>query len=175
MNIANVNRITGEMVVLFDVEMTFGDVIIVNDGIFQFTLCDRFNHSPLFEIILNTTLWVMFLEELHYNHQIAEGITIIDVDSIPNFIQTVKSFIMQIPNISTYFDLLKATQDVITNNKLQTTQLYSSHSVSLPPTQSFSHLSGSLGQPINPNKKRFLSKATAKMPVTLNVDDDEVW
>ena len=175
MNIANVNRITGEMVVLFDVQMTFGDVIIVNDGIFQFTLCDRFNHSPLFEIILNTTLWVMFLEELHYNHQIAEGITIIDVDSIPNFIQTVKSFIMQIPNISTYFDLLKATQDVITNNKLQTTQLYSSHSVSLPPTQSFSHLSGSLGQPINPNKKRFLSKATAKMPVTLNVDDDEVW
>ena len=175
MNIANINRITGEKVVLFNVEMTFGDVIIVNDGIFQFTLCDRFNHSPLFEIILNTTLWVMFLEELHYNHQIAEGITIIDVDSIPNFIQTVKSFIMQIPNISTYFDLLKATQDVITNNKLQTTQLYSSHSVSLPPTQSFSHLSGSLGQPINPNKKRFLSKATAKMPVTLNVDDDEVW
>ena len=175
MNITNINHITGERVTMFDVQMTFGDVIIVNDGIFQFTLCDRFNHSPLFEIILNTTLWVMFLEELHYNHQIAEGITIIDVDSIPNFIQTVKSFIMQIPNISTYFDLLKATQDVITNNKLQTTQLYSSHSVSLPPTQSFSHLSGSLGQPINPNKKRFLSKATAKMPVTLNVDDDEVW
>ena len=175
MNIANINHITGERVTMFDVQMTFGDVIIVNDGIFQFTLCDRFNHSPLFEIILNTTLWVMFLEELHYNHQIAEGITIIDVDSIPNFIQTVKSFIMQIPNISTYFDLLKATQDVITNNKLQTTQLYSSHSVSIPPLQSFSHLSGSLGQPINPNKKRFLSKATAKMPVTLNVDDDEVW
>ena len=178
MNITNINHITGERVTMFDVQMTFGDVIIVNDGIFQFTLCDRFNHSPLFEIILNTTLWVMFLEELHYNHQIAEGITIIDVDSIPNFIQTVKSFIMQIPNISTYFDLLKAKQDVHTNNMLQTTQLYSSHSlhnVSIPPLQSFSHLSGSLGQPINPNKKRFLSKATAKMPVTLNVDDDEVW
>ena len=178
MNIANVNRITGEMVVLFDVQMTFGDVIIVNDGIFQFTLCDRFNHSPLFEIILNTTLWVMFLEELHYNHQIAEGITIIDVDSIPNFIQTINTFIMQIPNVSSYFNLLKAKQDVHTNNKLQTAQLYSSHSlhnVSIPPLQSFSHLSGSLGQPINPNKKRFLSKATAKMPVTLNVDDDEVW
>ena len=175
MNITNINHITGERVTMFDVQMTFGDVIIVNDGIFQFTLCDRFTHTPTFEIILNTTLWGMLVEELHYNHQIAEGITIIDVDSIPNFIQTVKSFIMQIPNISTYFDLLKATQDVITNNKLQTTQLYSSHSVSLPPTQSFSHLSGSLGQPINPNKKRFLSKATAKMPVTLNVDDDEVW
>ena len=175
MNIANINHITGERVTMFDVQMTFGDVIIVNDGIFQFTLCDRFNHSPLFEIILNTTLWVMFLEELHYNHQIAEGITIIDVDSIPNFIQTINTFIMQIPNVSSYFNLLKAKQDVHTNNKLQTTQLYSSHSVSLPPTQSFSHLSGSLGQPINPNKKRFLSKATAKMPVTLNVDDDEVW
>ena len=173
MNIANVNRITGEMVVLFDVQMTFGDVIIVNDGIFQFTLCDRFNHSPLFEIILNTTLWVMFLEELHYNHQIAEGITIIDVDSIPNFIQTINTFIMQIPNVSSYFNLLKAIQNTKKVRATHTT--HSLHNVSIPPLQSFSHLSGSLGQPINPNKKRFLSKATAKMPVTLNVDDDEVW
>ena len=173
MNIANVNRITGEMVVLFDVQMTFGDVIIVNDGIFQFTLCDRFNHSPLFEIILNTTLWVMFLEELHYNHQIAEGITIIDVDSIPNFIQTINTFIMQIPNVSSYFNLLKAIQNTKKVRATHTT--HSLHNVSIPPLQSFSHLSGSLGQPINPNKKRFLSKATAKMAVTLNVDDDEVW
>ena len=175
MNITNINHITGERVTMFDVQMTFGDVIIVNDGIFQFTLCDRFTHTPTFEIILNTTLWVMFLEELHYNHQIAEGITIIDVDSIPNFIQTVKSFIMQLPTISSYFDLLKAKQDVHINNMLQTTQLYSSHSVSTSPTQSFSHLSGSLGKPINPNKPKFMSRGTAKQPVTMSVVDDEVW
>ena len=175
MNIANVNRITGERVVLFNVEMTFGDVIPSGDSAFKFYLCDRYTHSPLFEIVLNTKLWGLLVEELHHNHQIAESITKDDVDSIPNFIRTIKMFVMQIPNVSSYFDLLKAMQDVHTNNMLQTAQLYSSHSVSLPPTQSFSHLSGSLGQPINPNKKRFLSKATAKMPVTMNVDDNEVW
>jgi hypothetical protein len=175
MNIANVNRITGERVVLFNVEMTFGDVIPSGDSAFKFYLCDRYTHSPLFEIVLNTKLWGLLVEELHYHHQIAESITKDDVDSIPNFIRTIKMFVMQIPNVSSYFDLLKAMQDVHTNNMLQTSQLYSSHSVSLPPTQSFSHLSGSLGQPINPNKKRFLSKATAKMPVTMSVVDDELW
>ena len=175
MNIANINRITGERVVLFNVEMTFGDVIPSGDSAFKFYLCDRYTHSPLFEIVLNTKLWGLLVEELHYNTQIAESITKDDVDSIPNFIQTINTFIMQIPNVSSYFKLMKAKQDVHTNNMLQIAQLYSSHSVSLPPTQSFSHLSGSLGQPINPNKKRFLSKATAKMPVTMNVDDDELW
>jgi hypothetical protein len=175
MNITNVNRITGERVVLFNVEMTFGDVISIGDWSFEFHLCDRYDHSPLFKITLNTNFWILLVEDLHYNHQVVEEITKEDVDSISNFIRTVKTFVMQIPNVSSYFDLLKAMQDVHTNNMLQTAQLYSSHSVSLPPTQSFSHLSGSLGQPINPNKKRFLSKATAKMPVTLNVDDDEVW
>ena len=175
MNITNVNRITGEMVVLFDVEMTFGDVIPSGDSALKFYLCDKYSHTPLFEIVLNTKLWGLLVEELHYNTQIAESITKDDVDSIPNFIQTINTFIMQIPNVSSYFKLMKAKQDVHTNNMLQIAQLYSSHSVSLPPTQSFSHLSGSLGQPINPNKKRFLSKATAKMPVTMNVDDDELW
>ena len=175
MNITNVNRITGEKVVLFNVEMTFGDVIPTGDSALKFYLCDKYSHTPLFEIVLNTKLWGLLVEELHYHHQIAESITKDDVDSIPNFIRTIKMFVMQIPNVSSYFDLLKAMQDVHTNNMLQTAQLYSSHSVSLPPTQSFSHLSGSLGQPINPNKKRFLSKATAKMPVTMNVDDNEVW
>ena len=175
MNIANINRITGERVVLFNVEMTFGDVIPSGDSALKFYLCDKYSHTPLFEIVLNTKLWGLLVEELHYNTQIDESITKDDVDSIPNFIQTINTFIMQIPNVSSYFKLMKAKQDVHTNNMLQIAQLYSSHSVSLPPTQSFSHLSGSLGQPINPNKKRFLSKATAKMPVTLNVDDDEVW
>jgi hypothetical protein len=173
MNIANVNRITGEQVVLFNVEMTFGDVITSDGSVLNFYLCDKYSHTPLFEIVLNTKLWGLLVEELLYHHQFVESITKEDVDSIPNFIQTVKTFIMQIPNISSYFDL--QYPNIHTSNKLQIAQLYSSHSVSLPPTQSFSHLSGSLGQPINPNKKRFLSKATAKMPVTLNVDDDELW
>ena len=171
MNITNVNRITGERVVMFDVEMTFGDVIPSGDSALKFYLCDKYSHTPLFEIVLNTKLWGLLVEELHYNTQITESITKDDVDSIPNFIRTVKMFVMQIPNVSSYFELMKAIQNVHTNNTLQTT----SYTTSLPPTQSFSHLSGSLGQPINPNKKRFLSKATAKMPVTMSVDDNEVW
>ena len=160
---------------LFNVEMTFGDVIPTGDSALKFYLCDKYSHTPLFEIVLNTKLWGLLVEELHYHHQIAESITKDDVDSIPNFIRTIKMFVMQIPNVSSYFDLLKAMQDVHTNNMLQTAQLYSSHSVSLPPTQSFSHLSGSLGQPINPNKPKFMSKGTAKLPVTMSVVDDELW
>lgn len=178
MNITNVNRIVGERVVLFNVEMTFGDVIPIGDWAFEFHLCDRYDHSPLFKITLNTNFWILLVEDLHYNHQVVEEITKEDVNSIPNFIRTVKTFVMQIPNVSSYFELMKAKQDVHTNNMLQTAQLYSSHSlhnVSIPPLQSFSHLSGSLGQPINPNKKRFLSKATAKMPVSMSVEDDELW
>ena len=175
MNITNINHITGERVTLFDVQMTFGDVIIVKDGIFQFTLCDRFTHSPLFEIILNTKFWGMVIEELHYNHQIAEDITKDDVDSIPNFIRTVKMFVMQIPNVSSYFDLLKVIQNRTLSGVPNVSTHTTPYTTSLPPTQSFSHLSGSLGQPINPNKKRFLSKATAKMPVTMSVVDDELW
>ena len=173
MNIANINRITGERVVLFNVEMTFGDVIPSGDSALKFYLCDKYSHTPLFEIVLNTKLWGLLVEELDYNHQFAESITKEDVDSIPNFIQTVRTFIMQIPNVSSYFNLLKAIQNTKKVRATHTT--HSLHNVSIPPLQSFSHLSGSLGQPINPNKKRFLSKATAKMPVTLNVDDDEVW
>ena len=175
MNITNVNRITGERVVLFDVEMTFGDVIPSGDSAFNFYLCDKYTHSPLFEIVLNTKLWGLLVEELHYNTQIAESITKDDVDSIPNFIQTINTFIMQIPNVSSYFELMKAKQDVHTNNMLQNAQLYSSHSVSTSPTQSFSHLSGSLGKPINPNKPKFMSRGTAKQPVTMSVVDDELW
>jgi len=175
MNITNVNRIVGENVVMFNVEMTFGDVIPIGDWAFDFHLCDKYSHTPLIKITLNTNFWILLVEELHYHHQVTEEITKEDVDSIPNFIRTVKTFIMQIPNVSSYFELMKAKQNIHTSHKLQIAQLYSSHSVSLPPTQSFSHLSGSLGQPINPNKKRFLSKATAKMPVTMSVVDDELW
>jgi hypothetical protein len=173
MNITNVNRITGERVVLFNVEMTFGDVIPTGDSAFKFYLCDRYTHSPLFEIVLNTKLWGLLVEELHYHHQIAESITKDDIDSIPNFIRTIKMFVMQLPTISSYFDLLKAKQDVHKVGVTYTT--HSSHSVSLPPTQSFSHLSGSLGQPINPNKPKFMSKGTAKLPITMSVVDNELW
>jgi hypothetical protein len=175
MNIANVNRITGEQVVLFNVEMTFGDVITSDGSVLNFYLCDKYSHTPLFEIVLNTKLWGLLVEELLYHHQFVESITKEDVDSIPNFIRTVKTFIMQIPNISSYFDLQKAKQNIHISNKLQIAQLYSSHSVSLPPTQSFSHLSGSLGKPINPNKPKFMSRGTAKLPVTMSIVDDELW
>jgi hypothetical protein len=169
MNITNVNRIVGERVVLFNVEMTFGDVIPIGDWKFEFHLCDRYDHSPLFKITLNTNFWLLLVEDMHYNHQVVENITKEDVDSIPNFIRTVKTFVMQIPNVQSYFNLLEAIQ----NAKKMGVGI--TKVVNTAPTSSFSHLSGSLGQPINPNKKRFLSKATAKMPVTMSVVDDELW
>jgi len=169
MNITNVNRIVGEKVVLFNVEMTFGDVIPIGDWAFDFHLCDKYSHTPLFKITLNTNFWILLVEDLHYNHQVAEEITKDDVNSIPNFIRTVKTFVMQIPNVQSYFNLLEAIQ----NAKKMGVGI--TKVVNTAPTASFSHLSGSLGQPINPNKKRFLSKATAKMPVTMSVVDDELW
>ena len=169
MNITNVNRIVGEKVVMFNVEMTFGDVIPIGDWAFEFYLCDKYDHSPLFKITLNTNFWILLVEDLHYNHQVVEEITKEDVDSIPNFIRTVKTFVMQIPNVSSYFNLLEAIQ----NGKKMGVGI--TKVVNTAPTASFSHLSGSLGQPINPNKKRFLSKATAKMPVTMSVEDNELW
>lgn len=175
MNITNVNRITGERVVMFDVEMTFGDVIADGDRIFNFHLCDKYTHTPLFKIALNTKLWYLSVTELHYNAQVVENITKDDVGSIPNFIRTVKTFMLQLPALSAYFDLLKAIQNRTLAGVPNVSAHTTPYTTSLPPTQSFSHLSGSLGQPINPNKKRFLSKATAKMPVTMSVDDNEVW
>ena len=175
MNITNVNRITGEMVVLFNVEMTFGDIIPSGDSALKFYLCDKYSHTPLFEIVLNTKLWGLLVEELHYNHQFAESITKEDVDSIPNFIQTVKTFIMQLPTISSYFDLLKAIQNRTLSGVPNVSAHTTPYTTSLPPTQSFSHLSGSLGKPINPNKPKFMSRGTAKLPVTMSVIDDEVW
>ena len=169
MNITNVNRIVGEKVVMFNVEMTFGDVISIGDWSFEFHLCDRYDHSPLFKITLNTNFWILLVEDLHYNHQVVEEITKEDVGSIPNFIRTVKTFVMQIPNVQSYFNLLEAIQ----NAKKMGVGI--TKVVNTTPSHSFSHLSGSLGQPINPNKKRFLSKATAKMPVTMSVNDDELW
>jgi dTDP-4-amino-4,6-dideoxygalactose transaminase len=70
---------------------------------------------------------------------------------------------------TTYFNLLEAIQ----NAKKMGVGI--TKVVNTAPTASFSHLSGSLGQPINPNKKRFLSKATAKMPVSMSVEDNELW
>ena len=169
MNITNVNRIVGEKVVLFNVEMTFGDVISIGDWSFEFHLCDRYDHSPLFKITLNTNFWILLIEDLHYNHQVVEEITKTDVDSIPNFIRTVKTFVMKIPNVQSYFNLLEAIQ----NAKKMGVGI--TKVVNTAPTQSFSHLTGSLGKPINPNKPKFMSKGTAKLPVTMSIADDELW
>jgi hypothetical protein len=169
MNITNVNHIVGEMVVMFGVEMDFGDVIQQADTAFEFHLCDKFDHKPLFRIIVNTKVWKMYVEDIHNKKQSTEIITKKDISSIPIFIETIRNTILGLPLIDSYFNLLGAIQ----NAKKMGVGI--TKVVNTAPTSSFSHLSGSLGQPINPNKKRFLSKATAKMPVSMSVEDDELW
>jgi hypothetical protein len=169
MNITNVNRIVGERVVMFGVEMNFGDVIKQDDTSFQFHLCDKFDHNPLFRIVISTKVWKMYVEDIHNKKQSTEIITKKDISSIPIFIETIRNTILGLPLIDSYFNLLEAIQ----NAKKMGVGI--TKVVNTAPTASFSHLSGSLGQPINPNKKRFLSKATAKMPVTMSVVDDELW
>lgn len=169
MNITNVNHIVGEMVVMFGVEMDFGDVIQQADTSFEFNLCDKFDHKPLFRIIINTKVWKMYVEDIHHKKQSTEIITKKDISSIPIFIETIRNTILGLPLIDSYFNLLGAIQ----NAKKMGVGI--TKVVNTAPTSSFSHLSGSLGQPINPNKKRFLSKATAKMPVSMSVEDDELW
>jgi hypothetical protein len=169
MNITNVNHIVGEMVVMFGVEMDFGDVIQQADTSFEFNLCDKFDHKPLFRIIINTKVWKMYVEDIHNKKQSTEIITKKDISSIPIFIETIRNTILGLPLIDSYFNLLGAIQ----NAKKMGVGI--TKVVNTAPTSSFSHLSGSLGQPINPNKKRFLSKATAKMPVSMSVEDDELW
>ena len=168
MNITNVNHIVGERVVMFGVEMDFGDVIQQADTEFEFNLCDKFDHKPLFRIV-NTKVWKMYVEDIHNKKQSTEIITKKDISSIPIFIETIRNTILGLPLIDSYFNLLGAIQ----NAKKMGVGI--TKVVNTAPTQSFSHLSGSLGQPINPNKKRFLSKATAKMPVSMSVEDDELW
>lgn len=169
MNITNVNHIVGERVVMFGVEMNFGDVIQQADTSFEFNLCDKFDHKPLFTIIINTNVWKMYVEDIHNKKRSDEIITKKDISSIPIFIETIRNSILGLPLIDSYFNLLGAIQ----NAKKMGVGI--TKVVNTTPTSSFSHLSGSLGQPINPNKKRFLSKGTAKMPVTMSVDDDELW
>jgi hypothetical protein len=169
MNITNVNYIVGERVVMFGVEMDFGDVIQQADAAFEFHLCDKFDHTPLFRIIINTKVWKMYVEDIHNKKQSTEIITKKDISSIPIFIETIRNTILGLPLIDSYFNLLEAIQ----NAKKMGVGI--TKVVNTAPSHSFSHLSGSLGQPINPNKKRFLSKATAKMPVTMSVVDDELW
>jgi hypothetical protein len=169
MNITNVNHIVGERVVMFGVEMDFGDVIQQADTEFEFNLCDKFDHKPLFRIIINTKVWKMLVEDINNKYQSTEIITKKDISSIPIFIETIRNTILEQPFIDSYFNLLGAIQ----NAKKMGVGI--TKVVNTAPTASFSHLSGSLGQPINPNKKRFLSKATAKMPVTMSVVDDELW
>ena len=169
MNITNVNHIVGERVVMFGVEMNFGDVIQQADTSFEFNLCDKFDHKPLFRIIINTKVWKMYVEDIHNKKQSTEIITKKDISSIPIFIETIRNTILGQPFIDSYFNLLGAIQ----NAKKMGVGI--TKVVNTAPTSSFSHLSGSLGQPINPNKKRFLSKATAKMPVSMSVEDDELW
>jgi hypothetical protein len=169
MNITNVNHIVGERVVMFGVEMDFGDVIQQADTEFEFNLCDKFDHKPLFRIIINTKVWKMYVEDIHNKKQSTEIITKKDISSIPIFIETIRNTILGLPLIDSYFNLLGAIQ----NAKKMGVGI--TKVVNTAPTSSFSHLSGSLGQPINPNKKRFLSKATAKMPVSMSVEDDELW
>jgi len=169
MNITNVNYIVGERVVMFGVEMNFGDVIQQADTEFEFNLCDKFDHKPLFRIIINTKVWKMLVEDINNKYQSTEIITKKDISSIPIFIETIRNTILGQPFIDSYFNLLGAIQ----NAKKMGVGI--TKVVNTAPTSSFSHLSGSLGQPINPNKKRFLSKATAKMPVSMSVEDDELW
>jgi len=169
MNITNVNHIVGERVVMLGVEMNFGDVIQQADTEFEFNLCDKFDHKPLFRIIINTKVWKMLVEDINNKYQSTEIITKKDISSIPIFIETIRNTILGQPFTDSYFNLLGAIQ----NAKKMGVGI--TKVVNTAPTASFSHLSGSLGQPINPNKKRFLSKATAKMPVTMSVVDDELW
>ena len=169
MNITNVNRIVGERVVMFGVEMNFGDVIQQTDGAFQFHLCDKFDHTPLFRIVINTKVWKMYVEDIHNKKQSTEIITKKDISSIPIFIETIRNTILGLPLIDSYFNLLGAIQ----NGKKMGVGI--TKVVNTAPTASFSHLSGSLGQPINPNKPKYMSKGTAKLPVSMSVADDELW
>jgi hypothetical protein len=169
MNITNVNRIVGERVVMFGVEMNFGDVIQQNDTAFEFHLCDKFDHTPLFRIVVSTKVWKMYVEDIHNKKQSTEIITKKDISSIPIFIETIRSTILGLPLIVSYFNLLGAIQ----NGKKMGVGI--TKVVNTAPTASFSHLSGSLGQPINPNKPKYMSKGTAKLPVSMSVADDELW
>jgi hypothetical protein len=111
----------------------------------------------------------MYVEDIHNKNQSTEIITKKDIGSIPIFIETIRNTILGLPLIDSYFNLLEAIQ------KAKKMGVGITKVVNTTPTASFSHLSGSLGQPINPNKKRFLSKATAKMPVSMSVEDNELW
>lgn len=164
MGIINVNKIVGERVVLSGLQMVWGDVILFDDWTFQFYLCDRYDPQPTFEIVLNTKLWALSVKDIHNNYEHYESINKKDVSNIQSFSTIVIECILKLPVITSYLSLLAAIQ----NDKMKGVGI-------TPASHSFSHLSGSLGQPINPNKKRFLSKGTAKMPVTMSIDDDEVW
>jgi hypothetical protein len=169
MNITNVNRIVGERVVMFGVEMNFGDVIQQDDTAFEFHLCDKFDHTPLFRIVISTKVWKMYVEDIHNKNQSTEIITKKDIGSIPIFIETIRNTISGLPSIYSYFNLLEAIQ------KAKKMGVGITKVVNTAPTASFSHLSGSLGKPINPNKPKFMSKGTAKLPVTMSIADDELW
>lgn len=180
MKITNIDKLEGEKLTIYGCEMVYSKPIRIGETGFEVNLCDGLDtHIGLFSITLNSHLNSLLVLDLQNKNEELGNIKKEDVNSIENFGKTVSNLILKLPTIGSFLMLLKTIQDAKmglaaaqTNAKINATNYYST---SLPISNSFSHLSGSLGQPINPNKPKYMSKGTAKMPVTMSVDDNEIW
>lgn len=182
MKIANIHKLTGNKITIYGYNMVFGAPASIDDYGFEVNLFDAIDTNvAVFGIVVNAKTNSILVADIQNKREELGTFTKKDIDTISNFEKTIGKFILKLPTIDSYLTLLKSIQDSkvsLASAKVNAgyyTTSHSTHSVSLPTSHSFSHLSGSLGQPINPNKKRFLSKATAKMPVTMSVNDDELW
>jgi hypothetical protein len=146
MTIKNWQKISGQVISIYGVDMRFVNPTIEGDINYKVKLSQTISSNVLFEIELNSEIMTTTIKNEF--SEITKEIDKDDLVSVDEFKAYINWAVPFVPNVQSYLTLIKEI-------------------INTPPSSSM------VLQP--PKQKVFMSKSTAKMPFTMSIDDNELW
>lgn len=157
MEIKNWEKLNGRDFVMDGVEMVFGDCKHISKNHYHTRLIQKSNQSELFVIDMDSKKMEVVAKLGNFSSAIRKPIEKDDLVNLNEFLQYVRWLLPFINGVHTYLTIVKVADDLVHQ----------------PPGFGSASLSGNMGV-IGPTKK-YMSKSTAKMPVSMSIDDNELW
>lgn len=146
MTIKNWEKISGQTLSIYGVDMRFVNPTIEGDINYKVKLVQTISSNVLFEVELNSEIMTTTIKNEF--SEITKEIDKDDLASVDEFKTYINWAVPFLPNVQSYLSLIKEI-------------------INTPPSSSL------VLQP--PQKKVYMTKSTAKMPFTMSIDDNEIW
>ena len=154
MEIKNWEKLNGRDFVMDEVEMVFDSCKHISKNHYHTKLIQKSTKHELFVIDMDTEKMEVVAKLGNFSSAIRKPIEKDDLVNLNEFLQYVRWLLPFINGVHSYLTLVKSADDLVHQ----------------PP-----HISASLGSVVGGSVKRYMSKATAKMPVSMSIDDNELW